>query len=588
MMPKVTKKPKPVEEPQTEEISYDFEVVVAQEDRAITSGKAQALLGWETETAYKERTGNEEGYGDEALLTDEMGDKILCTNNLGNRPFRETEARKYAQDILTRNWAGPTSMPGETVNGETIIIGRTGKVMSGQHRLIGLVLARQIWEKQQLAYKQYWPSEPVLESIVVFGVSESQAVIKTLDNVIPRTLADTISTAETFRLDKDGKLRKSSERKELSKMLDTAIDLVWRRTHAGEGQVLHYQTHSASFDFAERHKKLEDCVKHLFEENSGRALTKLSLSAGQCAGLMYLMASSASDVDAYLAKRDESVLDWSLWEKAEDFWVALAGDSDDLKPVGVALKSLVDPDSETGGPISEKHATLIKAWELFSKDEPITEEALQLDYVTDTDGITSMNRPWPTLLGIDLGDPAGAPKKEKLSKEEVEAMKKQAREDKAKEQQEKIKRHGVAAGSSITPIQEQVRELHEKHPGLILVFASKTGDYNAFCDDADILSRTVKAKSVKRTDGVSMVQFPGSDFETFVQVLQGLGNKIGVCRHSIDGSGVEVTEVAPRKGKKTETPAVKTTPVKEKDAQANGSSKKVGKKSTPLRGGTGK
>lgn len=587
-MPRVQKKPgneKALPDIETVE-EYDFSVEICIEDRAITAGKAMALLGWETETAYKERTGNEEGYGEEFLLTDEFGDKIRCSNNLENRPFRETEARKYCQDILTKNWAGPTSMPGETVNGETIIIGRHHKVMSGQHRLVGLVLARQIWEKNQAAYKQYWSSEPVLESIVVFGVSESQAVVKTLDNVIPRTLADMLATSDVWKFNKDGEVRKSQERKELSKMHDTAIDLLWKRTHAGEGQVLHYQTHSASFDFSDRHPRLQDCVKHLFEENSGRAISKVGLSAGHCAGLMYLMASSASNYDDYSQKHEESVLDWSLWEKAEEFWVAIAG-AEEFEPVREALMLLVDPDSESAGPVSHKHALIIIAWRLYVKEEPFTADTLALDMIEDADGVKSLNRPWPNLDGIDLGDPAGEPKKEKLSKEEVEEAKKQARAAKTAKQTEKIKKHGVAAGSHVTPIQEQMKELHEAHPGMLLIFANKDGGYNAFCDDADILVRTCKAKSVKRTDGVSMVQFPASDYETFVQVLQGLGNKIGIARHSIDGKEVEVTELAKRSPKKK--PEVKTTPVAKKDIESNGSvTEKKGDKKPVLRGGTGK
>src|SRR5207244_4072881 len=72
----------------------------------------------------------------------------------------------------------------------------------------------------------------------------------------------------------------------------------------------------------------------------------------------------------------ERGLDWSLWDKAEEFWTLLAAGKDFIH-VRTALNGLVDsaPGSEDnqglGGRGPEKMAVLAKAWERW-KDHPAT------------------------------------------------------------------------------------------------------------------------------------------------------------------------------------------------------------------------
>jgi hypothetical protein len=217
----------------------------------ITVAKGKEILLWEAEKEYAARVkASNPAYKDveitfpkefPAHFRDEEGNLVRCWNNCKNRWFDEPRARLYAQEILQRNWAGPSTFPGETVNGETIVIGRTGIVLSGQHRLIGLVLAFQMWlGKNKLHWQKYWQEEPFLESLIVTGVSEHPCIVRTLDNVKSRTLADTLYTSEVFDgltlPEANGETQRTlrpKERMELARMLDSAVDLLWKRTGAG-------------------------------------------------------------------------------------------------------------------------------------------------------------------------------------------------------------------------------------------------------------------------------------------------------------------------------------------------------------------
>jgi hypothetical protein len=116
--------------------AVDLPVVYPEEDVqmfACREGKkplyaedAKKALGWEEE--------NEKGqFGDKYLFINPFNKKkVRCTYNVNNRPFDIPTALKYLQTIMKRRWK---------FNLETIIIGRFGSVLSGQHRLIALVLA---------------------------------------------------------------------------------------------------------------------------------------------------------------------------------------------------------------------------------------------------------------------------------------------------------------------------------------------------------------------------------------------------------------------------------------------------------------
>lgn len=418
----------------------------------ITVAIAKELLGWESEADYYNRLKETDPstqesackYGEEYLLKDELGQKIRCWNNSKNRPFSETWSRQLAQDLLAKNWAGPVSMPGETVNGETIVIGRTGQVHSGQHRLIGLILAGQEWTANRIKYEDLWPEEPVLESIVVLGVSENTKILRTIDNVKPRSTSDVFYTSGIF----DG--LSSKERQECSRMLQAALTLVWNRTGLADKR---YQTHSESIEFIDKHPSLLKAVKHIFEENRDRSFSILRLSPGQCAGMLYLMGTSNSDGKTYLEmeNRAEKVLNLDYWDTASDFWVLLAKDTanEQSKAIREAIGGLVDEDSGTGGRAIEKVCIIARAWSYFANGSNFTASDIALTYYDD-EGVTRLA---PESLqgfgGIDLGpkpsrgedsDPP-APSEEEIAQERERLRKERAAELAArlKAQREKSK-----------------------------------------------------------------------------------------------------------------------------------------------------
>lgn len=554
--------------------------VIKPEDCVISVALAKKLLGWESEKDYtvrmmKEKPGTKEEQaqfsneilekmGAQILIErDEEGERVVCWHNCRNRPFDLGHSKKLAQDILNRNWAGPLTMPGETVNGETIIIGRTGQVESGQHRLVALILASQIWIKQKLKWESKWPTEPVLESLIVQGVSESPNVLRTLDNVKPRTLSDVFYTSDLFLT------LTPIERKECSRMLDRAVDFLWTRTGASKKS---YQTHSESLGFVERHPKVLQCLRHLFDENKDRVISNLRLSAGQCAGILYLQGSSASDGDEYRAMDvpTEKKLNWDNWDKALEFWVRVGKDAtaSPVGPITESLAMLVDPEEGTQGRTIEKHAILAKAWHLFLVGDPITVERLELETEVK-DGKNKLVE-FPDFGGIDLGPPHTSesiedPTPTVITTESENIRKKKAEEiaKKLQERREEEARKRAEESTKTPPairhatLQDEINALKLQHADKVLIFrGSKT--YHAWGEDAQVLGKILKV-GIKINTGLPKAEIPLSALENGLERLMGAGYKVAICEQQ--GKETKVSVQA--------KPKLKTVPAK-----------------PPLRGGT--
>lgn len=412
----------------------------------ITADKMKILLGWETEEDWIARRRKEDPSLKNAtlsfatakpeiepLLVDEEKNRVVCWHNLGNRPFDEATARKYAQDILTRNWAGYHN--GETINGEGMIVGRTGRVMSGQHRGVGTVLAAQLWAKQRSFWAKHWTEEPFVETLIVFGVSESPGVVRTLDNVRARTLADTIYTSPAF-----AGITQAGKRRQCSKSLGAAISLLWKRTGAAE-TADKYQTHAASFAFQDRHKRLERAVRFIMDEDEDGARSHLKgITTGLAATALYLMGTSASDIDDYRGETpapSEKSLDFSRWDAAEEFWtVMMSGEEKIREPLQSALALLYD---EEVARTREKLLVLAKAWNLWIEagTEPhqlgkvqATKDLLALHYHAKNDGTLVLTDD-DTFGGIDLGQAPEPQDEDATTEEEVEAEKARIRAEDA-------------------------------------------------------------------------------------------------------------------------------------------------------------
>lgn len=405
---------------------------------ALTFTQAKELIGWENEEDYKKRmtVGKSPkatvGYAEDYLLKDPSGKKVRCWHNTHNRPLKEKWAEALCQDLL---YSGPGLAPERRrwqFNGEAVIVGRHGQVLSGQHRLIAFILAVLRWRTGD-EWKRIWPTEPVLETVIVVGVDEGQATTRTLDNIQPRTLSDVFYTSALF-----ADITDSVARKEVARMLEAAVKLLWKRS--GAGTEVDYQTHGESSDFLDRHPKLLHCVKHMFSENRDRAISLLRLSPGQCAAMMYLMGASKTDDVTYHKTRSEKGMDLSYMEEARGMWVALLSKSEKCKAISEALAMLVDASTDTGGREIEKRAILTKAWVRYISQKPITLESLALQYAPDRNGNMRLVKEEDHVFGgIDVGDsyskPADAipsPEEKEAEQKKVDAEKKQRVDDLAK------------------------------------------------------------------------------------------------------------------------------------------------------------
>lgn len=359
---------------------------------AMTVSQAKKLLGWEQETEKKK-------FGGDFLITDVKGLKIRCHNNVTNRFIYGNVLDKLQQEHLRRRWR---------LNGETIIIGKTGLLLNGQHTLISLVLASQEWQKNREHWGEFWSAEPTMEKLVVFGISEEDETVNTMDTCKPRSLTDVIGRSGYFSDMARG------PRKVAARMTDYAIRLLWHRTGVSLDAFAPRQTHAECLDFIARHERILETVKHIYEENGDEKRIQGYVSPGYASGLMYLMAASKTDYAKYSAKdgRNEDSIDWKYWNKASDFWVLLAGNTEETRAVRTSLGKMVDKD---GGSQSERWALLVKAWNQYAVGQPITEKSITLKYGKDEDGYPYIDE-CPTVGGIDIGDP------NEVDEEEVDSV----------------------------------------------------------------------------------------------------------------------------------------------------------------------
>ena len=372
---KKVSKPKGANSSERKIIHQTVSVELCNGKTAITMQKAQDLLGWEEET-------KESPFKQEFLLKDFNSFKVRCFNNTTNRPISKPNLKSLKQEILRGRWQ---------LNGEPIIIGKTGLILNGQHSLLAFIEAVQEWRAKP-DESVYGTEEPTLDKLIVFGIEETDAVINTMDTCKPRSLADVIFRSHFFSL------MQPKDRNTISRITDYAIKLLWERTGVTANAFALRRTHSESLDFIERHPKIIECAKHIFEEDGGVGNIGRYISPGYATALLYMMGSCTSDPTEYRATRNENVLDWAMFDKACDFWVCLAAKASEFAPIHKALQAMLEK-SENITP-RERWSLLIKAWNLYVADEKLTTKALALEYDIDKDGINRLAEQ-PTIGGID-------------------------------------------------------------------------------------------------------------------------------------------------------------------------------------------
>ena len=155
-------------------------------------------------------------------------------------------------------------------------------------------------------------------------------------------------------------------------------------------------------DFINNHPRLLECVKHIYEENGSENSIGKFISIGNASGLMYLMAACNTDPVEYLKAdvKDDDALDWSRWDKANEFWVLVAQNSKAISPLRKKLGQMLDTDSVS---MAERCALIIKAWNCFENNDSITESELELEYFVNDNDIRSLAEQ-PVIGGIDFAE----------------------------------------------------------------------------------------------------------------------------------------------------------------------------------------
>jgi len=490
-------------------------------DAPLTVERAKELLGWE-EVPDDERKA-------QAAFVDLTGKPVRLRNNTRNRPFYMSLALTWAQEVLRKRWSGPNGN-GKTVNGETIIFGRTGEVISFQHRGVGLVFAEQMRTGPDAArWAEFWDGPVVMDTIAVFGVDESDDVVNTVDTGKSRSESDVIYRMPYF-LD-----RGTTERRVLSATLAGAAKFLWDRTGAKfEGTV---RTHAELQDFIERHKRLLKAVVHVVDENDKNAIGQW-VNPGTAAGLLYLMGCSDTVEDKVRLYREgphEKALDWSAWEKACEFWVLLGANAKEFHEVRQALNGLGDPDDTSiRGSLKEVITVVTKAWGEFHSDGRLTPATLKLEYQQDANGVNRLVNV-PTVGGIDVGY---ARKKveteEEPTEEEVEAAKAEIRAEVAK----------AKADPDAAATEAALKRLWEAHPGKVLVFRNAQGNqYYGLGKDATALASTMQGKVSKHSTGLNVFLLNQTEFNTCVKALHEQKRKVAVVTGTNEAQ--TVTDVTP-------------------------------------------
>lgn len=470
---------------------------------SLTVAKAKELLGWEDQDVTESVPDG---------LTTLTGKKVHCRNNQHNRPYTDSWSAQLSQDILNRNWADSRNGEGMSLNGETVIISATGQVLSAQHRLVGLIKAGEQWAGPQSDHwKKKWETEPTMEAIVVYGVSDHPHVTRTLDNVRPRDLGDVFVTDTTLFAKAS-----STDRRNLAHMLGSSIKTIWSRTGLKNDPFNPYLSNSEACDFVERHPKLKQAVKHISDEYKGDPkVNNRRLPSGTAAALLYLMAVSDSDPDKYAKKGyKESALDFTHWEKACEFWTLICGNSPVMKGVREALSALYNEDGEGNPSNNEKVAIFVKAWNEFKHDGPMTLKRLALRYSEpDEDGAKHLLE-FPKLGGIDVGD--------KKAEDEDDPVTEAQNEEERKAQERR----------------EEIARLQAENPGLVLLIrGNKT--ISAWAGDAEVVAQALNLLTDSK-DGLLHIAFPAKNLKENVGILLKADIRVGLVENN-DGV-ITVTE----------------------------------------------
>ena len=229
--------------------------------------------------------------------------------NSHNRPFKKGIGDRYAHDILHGKWP---------YNGESLSISKTRQIISGQHRLYGLLRAEKLRKLNPEAYKQ-WHKGPIsIKILLATGIDDK--VADTTDQGQPRAHGDMLfrkGLFDGYKMADKSQEFKLSDKKALAKDLATALRTVWLRVGGKDVSDAPHFPKSEMLTFLAKHPKVIDCVVYVYRANDGKnKLIASTISRAYMAAVMYLAATSASDREDYDASGE---INTDFMDKAEDF-----------------------------------------------------------------------------------------------------------------------------------------------------------------------------------------------------------------------------------------------------------------------------
>jgi hypothetical protein len=222
-----------------------------------------------------------------ACITPAFALACLKDFNNSNRPMSQGVAKLYANEMLRGQWK---------CNGEPIIfsIDDAGMehLISGQHRLQGLVLAQQALEKEEI-----WPTaQTEWDAVIVYGVPHDTA--DTVDTGKSRTHSDVLFRDPWIdTVIPEGWNDKISRRKTWTKTLAGAARLVWLIEGGAIVSSAPKFLISEMLDFLQsKHPELCTFVTMVLDANEADADNKgLKMSLPYIAALVYVASIGSSD-----------------------------------------------------------------------------------------------------------------------------------------------------------------------------------------------------------------------------------------------------------------------------------------------------
>jgi len=227
------------------------------------------------------------------------------------------------------------------------------------------------------------------------GAKETKRLVNTIGTGKPRSLADSFYASGVFET------TNKMELKQLCRLAEHTIRMLWLRTDAQSDAYNARFSHSDALEFIERHPTVLLSIQTLYSESKGKINPLAKFSGAYAPALLYLMAASDTVPVDYknCDPPTEHAISFANEELAERFWVELTENLNSVKPI----VDMIEDMAEQGNMRSdERIAILIKGWNAYSKNGIVKSSDITLNVETDENGIRRLLDD-PIVGGIDLG-----------------------------------------------------------------------------------------------------------------------------------------------------------------------------------------